>query len=133
DEGEISFDLDTPSESEFDLDSMSLEAEPAAATMFEPLPEPEPEPEPAPAFEPAAISPAFELPDLELEEPTPSLEDFSFDAPVEEPPAAPPTDVFFGVESQSVAFDDGPAAEEIGEIDFYIEQELFDEARGKLD
>ena len=141
DEGEISFDLDTPSESEFDLDSMSLEAEPepAPAPMFEPepepepLPAPEPEPEPAPAFEPAATTPAFELPDLELEEPAPSLEEFSFDAPVAEPPAAPPSDVFFGVEAQSVAFDDGPAAEEIGEIDFYIEQELFDEARGKLD
>jgi tetratricopeptide (TPR) repeat protein len=127
DEEEISFDLEATGDTEFDLDSMSLEAEPAPSFTAEP------EPELTPAFEPAATTPAFELPDLELEEPEPSLDDFAFDTPAAE--AAPvASEPFFGVESSGgVAFDEGPAAEEIGEIDFYIEQELFDEARGKLD
>ena len=38
------------------------------------------------------------------------------------------------MESLGQGFDAGePPIEEIGEVDFYIEQELFDEARGKLD
>jgi tetratricopeptide (TPR) repeat protein len=119
DEGEISFDLESPSgETEFDLDSMSLESEP--------------EPAPAPAFEPAATGPAFDIADLELEEPEPALGDLAFDDVEDTEPQAA-ADPFFGVEAESVAFDDGPSVEEIGEVDFYIEQELFDEARGKLD
>jgi pilus assembly protein FimV len=132
DEEEISFDLEGPGETEFDLDSMSLEAEPAPAPM--PEPEPEPEPDFAPAFEPATSGPAFDIPDLELEEPERSLGDLTFDDVDESSaPEVAATDPFFGVEAESVAFDDGPSVEEIGEIDFYIEQELFDEARGKLD
>ncbi|MCU1227538.1 MAG: hypothetical protein JWO97_422 [Acidobacteria bacterium] len=123
DEEEISFDLE-PGESEFDLDSMSLEAEPA--------PVPAPEPEPEPAFEPAATGPAFDIASLELDEPEPALGDLAFDDVEESEPQAA-SDPFFGVEAESVAFDDGPSVEEIGEVDFYIEQELFDEARGKLD
>jgi pilus assembly protein FimV len=48
-------------------------------------------------------------------------------------PAAPVEEPFFGVESEGAAFDDTPSAEEIGEVDFYIEQELFDEARRKVE
>jgi pilus assembly protein FimV len=38
---------------------------------------------------------------------------------------------FYGTEA--VAYDGAPAVEDIGEIDFYIEQELFDEAREKVE
>jgi tetratricopeptide (TPR) repeat protein len=95
--------------------------------FFLPEPEPElllPEPEPAPdeffsgsdLLEPEAPSPAFEFPAAELEPPS-----------AEEP--------FFGVEALEAV---PPPAEELpleelGEVDFYIEQELFDEARRKLE
>src|SRR3954447_17947886 len=75
----------------------------------------EPEPEAAPlAFEVEEPAP-LEEPPL-IEEPPPLEEE---PAPFE---AAPE----FSFEPQA------PAAEEIGEVDFYIEQELFEEARTKL-
>jgi tetratricopeptide (TPR) repeat protein len=96
----------------FDLDAPAEEFaidldEPAGIEFEEPAAAPEPEPEPEPAFE-AEPEPAFAP---------------AFDAPAETPQA------FFGVEAEAGT----PSAEEIGEIDFYIEQELFDEARAKLD
>jgi tetratricopeptide (TPR) repeat protein len=63
-------------------------------------------------------------PALSIEEPAlenPSLEEITFD----EEPVVPP------VEESPVAFE--PSEEELGEVDFYIEQELYDEARTKLD
>jgi tetratricopeptide (TPR) repeat protein len=47
-------------------------------------------------------------------------------------PEPPPPESFFSP-GPTVGYEDQPAIEEIGEIDFYIEQELFDEARTKLD
>ncbi len=89
-----------------------------------------PETETAPSFEmpafemPSVEMPAFEMPSFEPEpdlQSTPSpLEEFSFDAPVEEPVFEP------------ASFDNAPSAEELRELDFYIEQELFDEARETL-
>ncbi|HEX9459187.1 MAG TPA: tetratricopeptide repeat protein [Thermoanaerobaculia bacterium] len=82
-------------------------------------------PEPEPAFEmPSVEMPAFEMPSFEpesvLQTPSP-LEEFSFDTPAEQPVFEP------------VSFDNAPSAEDLRELDFYIEQELFDEAREKLD
>jgi pilus assembly protein FimV len=155
---EISFDLEAPapaeSEIEFDLEApVELAPEPEP----EPLPLPEPEPEPEPAFElPAAeeIEEAAELapeplpeaepmfepepdlapleslveeePLLEVEEPLPALDESplaELEAPDEQP--------FFGIEGSDLDLEDLPL-EEIGEVDFYIEQELFEEARRKL-
>jgi hypothetical protein len=67
--------------------------------------EPEPEPESSLTFE------------------SPIDEGFSFDSPVEQP-------VF---EAEIPSFSSAPSAEELRELDFYIEQELFDEAREKID
>ncbi|HYO77885.1 MAG TPA: tetratricopeptide repeat protein, partial [Thermoanaerobaculia bacterium] len=50
-------------------------------------------------------------------------------APAFDEPAADP---FFGTEAGGFELEDLPL-EELGEVDFYIEQELFDEARRKLD
>ncbi|MEA2162568.1 MAG: hypothetical protein QOK37_695 [Thermoanaerobaculia bacterium] len=138
---ELSFDLDTaspdfelpaissePSEPEFSFDSPSSSpsSEPPASPFsfgdpmsFEPLPEidqaPELMPEPLPELAPepeAAL--AFELP---------ADEEFSFASPTEQP--------VFADEAPLVA--DAPSAEELRELDFYIEQELFDEAHEKLE
>jgi len=128
-----------------------------------PPPAPEPEPEFADFGAPDEISFDLDAgtPSLELEQEVASSpleidEEISFDtaepaleiadeveqeiefAPSLEPPAAEPEPVveetFFGVESEApLAFADAPTAEEIGEVDFYIEQELFDEAREKLE
>jgi len=102
----------------FDLDA-GLDASETELTL-----DLEPEPEPAPIAA-TSIEDTFSL-----EIPEPDIE------PIEEPmpafdlgePAEASDEPFFGVESQTPA----PAMEEIGEIDFYIEQELFDEARQKL-
>jgi pilus assembly protein FimV len=129
-EDEISFDLDTASP-EFELETsapIEIEEE-TPVSLFEPEPaiELEPEPELAPAieFEPE-LSPAIEFepeaePELLIEEPLlPAAEEVA-----EEP--------FFGIEAELPAEPTEPTAEEIGEVDFYIEQELFDEARQKVD
>jgi pilus assembly protein FimV len=123
-EEELSFDLDSGA-AEFELPAAEPEAEPAFS--FD-LPEPEPAIE-MPSFEPEPL-PAIELPSFEPEpEPEPALtfeapaieEEFSFESPTEQPVFAPEP------------FADAPSAEELRELDFYIEQELFDEARQKLD
>lgn len=69
----------------------------------------------------ATPPPTLEEPER-VEEPS-----FDFGAPAaEEQP-------FFGVESTGIGLGVEPTPEELGEIDFYIEQELFDEARQKID
>jgi tetratricopeptide (TPR) repeat protein len=64
----------------------------------------------------------------------PALEEESLIASLPEPEAPAIEEPFFGVEALSEGLDiDELPLEEIGEVDFYIEQELFDEARRKLD
>lgn len=159
-EPEISFDIDSgPGEIEFDLEAPAPEPEPILEVaepepvieelpvIEEPLPvieEPlpvieEPLPvieeivEPEPMFDEvveAEPEPVIE----ELPEPQPVLED-DFAVSLSEPePVADTAEPFFGVESlgQDLELDELPI-EEIGEIDFYIEQELFEEARRKVD
>lgn len=117
--------------------------EPEPEPEPEPIIEPEPEPEPIQAFEPESLLELEEpepLPELEpveslsaetlfeLDEPQPLDLPRSEEMPRDQhEPAAP----FFGVEG----FDDLEELplEEIREVDFYIEQELFEEARRKLD
>ncbi|MGA8807537.1 MAG: tetratricopeptide repeat protein [Thermoanaerobaculia bacterium] len=120
--------------------------EPSAPTIERPLPlleadeelsfdldsgAPDIEPEPAFSFDPPA--PPLEMPAFEAFEPEPALtfdtpampEEFSFDTAIDQhvdPPVFAPE-----------PFIDAPSAEELRELDFYIEQELFDEARQKLD
>jgi tetratricopeptide (TPR) repeat protein len=105
---------------------------PPPPAFIEPVaPEPPPpveEPEPQFVFdEPAEAAPSFEMPSFEPEPsfaPEPVVDTpLTFEPPAEEPA--------FGLEPMT--FNDAPSAEELGEIDFYIEQELFDEARQKLD
>jgi tetratricopeptide (TPR) repeat protein len=106
-EEELSFDLDTGAP---DFEMPATQPEPAFS--FD-LSEPEPLIE-LPTFEPepeAALT--FDEPAIE--------EEFSFESPTEQPVFAPEP------------FIDAPSAEELRELDFYIEQELFDEARQKLD
>jgi tetratricopeptide (TPR) repeat protein len=116
---ELSFDLDSGAP-EFEMPAESAEPQ----FSFD-VPEPEPAFEPGPAFE----MPSFEMPSFEPEpvvEPLPPVEEFSFESPA----ALPEFDaqpVF-----EPAPFNE-PSAEELRELDFYIEQELFDEARQKLD
>jgi pilus assembly protein FimV len=106
-EEELSFDLDTGAP-DFEMPAET----PEPAFSFD-LPEPEPQPViELPAFEPAPE------PALTFDEPA-MAEEFSFESPTEQPVFEP--------------FNDAPSAEELRELDFYIEQELFDEARQKLD
>jgi len=123
---EVTFDLDgglDSGETELTLD---LEPEPSP----EPIPEPELEPilEMAPEPEPLAATSIEDTFSLEI--PEPEIETIDEPLPAFDlgEPAEPTDEPFFGVESETPA----PAMEEIGEIDFYIEQELFDEARQKL-
>jgi len=146
---EIEFDIEAPSELEFDLEEpepvleLAPEAieEPPEEIELSPEPEPEPilelEPEPEPILDLAPepildfISEPEAVPELlELEEPEPVLEVLPEPEPLPEPVDEP----FFGVESLGSGFEaEEPPIEEIGEVDFYIEQELFDEARRKLE
>jgi tetratricopeptide (TPR) repeat protein len=146
------FGADTGGEIEFDLESgVELEVEEAPAASLEleveeeevelspePLPEPSIE-EQAPAFE--DLGAAFETPEeavemvseplLEIEEPIaelPAIEELP--EPVLEE-VAETAEPFFGVEGLDLV--EEPALEDIGEVDFYIEQELFDEARRKVE
>ena len=158
---ELEFDLDAPSaELEFDLDAPLDEplmepmpepepepvafvepeeeeeafefttVEPELELLAEPQPEPEPEsvfeaePEPEPVFQPEP-EPELELiPDPILAEELPAIEDISEPQPIDT------SEPFFGVEGLDL---DQLPLEELNEIDFYIEQELFDEARRKLE
>jgi len=98
--------LEIDEELSFDLDSGAPDIEPQPAFSFD---------------EPSIEMPAFEPePALTFDSPA-TAEEFSFDPPTEQPVFAPEP------------FIDAPSAEELRELDFYIEQELFDEARQKLD
>jgi tetratricopeptide (TPR) repeat protein len=136
---------------EFDLSGMELNEPPAAAAVVEPpVTEPETieeltfeEPEVAFghtettfgessfSFDEPAIS--FEQPAVSLEQPAAAEPELFGAVEEEEAPltfgeavaAAPAPESFFG-------FEEAPSAEEIGEVDFYIAQELFDEARNKI-
>lgn len=110
---ELSFDLDA------EMPQFATTAEETESAFSFDMPEPEPafEMPAAPAFEP---EPEPE-PVLQFES-LPAGDDFSFDTPAGQP-------VFGG---EPVPFSEGPSAEELRELDFYIEQELFDEAREKL-
>ncbi|HEX8255223.1 MAG TPA: hypothetical protein VF846_18930, partial [Thermoanaerobaculia bacterium] len=87
------------------------------------------------ADEPLLAEQVADEPLLELE----SEPDLSFGSVAEPEPAVaastfdePASDPFFGTEASGFDLEDLPL-EELGEVDFYIEQELFDEARRKLD
>ena len=153
---EIEFDVEASGELEFDLEEPEpveeialapepepepeQEPEPEPVLDFAPEPEPEPEPvielepqpepEPEPILEIAEPEPEPEPePILEIAEPEPIIETLPELEP--EPVAEEP---FFGVESLGHGFEvEEPAIEEIGEVDFYIEQELYEEARRKLE
>ncbi|HUP60504.1 MAG TPA: tetratricopeptide repeat protein [Thermoanaerobaculia bacterium] len=137
---EISFDLDAgaPAELEFDLEEPVAAEEPvielpAAEEEIELTAEPIEElSEPLPEWR-ADVPSATEgrtgrPPSIELEE-EPAIA-FEEAAAFEEPVASEP---FFGMEGvgRELELEELPL-EEIGEVDFYIEQELFDEARAKL-
>ena len=136
-EEELSFDLDTGA-AEFTLPAPEPEPEPAFS--FD-LPEPEPAIE-LPSFEPEP--PAIELPSFEPE-PEPALtfdepvieEEFSFETPIDRQVEQPVDRQVDHLVDQPVfapePFISAPSAEELREFDFYIEQELFDEARQKLE
>jgi pilus assembly protein FimV len=93
-------------EPELSLESQpALELEPIAEETSEPetLPEPILSPEPAPEFG-----------ELEVGEAAPEV----------------PAEPFFGVDAE---IPHEPSTEEIGEVDFYIAQELFDDAKTRLE
>ncbi len=155
--GEISFDLDSGAgEIEFDLEApAAIEPEPEPEPLIElepaleieeelelspePLEEVEEVIEELPPLEIEAeaevdVEPEVELelePQLDAFEPQPELETTDLVAEVTAPPTEEP---FYGVEALGHEPEvEEPPIEEIGEVDFYIEQELFDEARRKLD
>ncbi|HET8775760.1 MAG TPA: tetratricopeptide repeat protein [Thermoanaerobaculia bacterium] len=152
---ELTFDLDAPvPELEFDIE----EPEEVALAIPEPEPEPEPvsdfafdeefdiSPEPVVDEIPMAEAPMLEAveeeltieesaPELVIDESTAPIRAFDGTLPELEPEPEPEPEPV----DESPFFGDGGfdleelPLEEIGEIDFYIEQELFDEARRKLD
>jgi tetratricopeptide (TPR) repeat protein len=118
--------LEMPEEMSFDLDTgaeeFAIPAEPASFSFDSPdtslsFEEPsfEPEPEPVALPEPEALT--FE---------SPIDEESSFESPIEQ---SAEQSVF----DEPPVFAGAPSAEELRELDFYIEQELFDEAREKID
>ena len=117
-EPEFVADLDTADEISFDLDA-------PATTDFAEISEPEIIEE---------IEESIPLAQEETVEETTSIDEISFGDLEPEPVAATAEQPFFGVESLAgeLAIEE-PSSEEIGEIDFYIGQELFDEARRKVD
>jgi tetratricopeptide (TPR) repeat protein len=132
-EEEFSLDMpETTTEIEFDVeeppdfaDLSGIAASTTETTSMEPLPaETFAVPEPEPVNDADAFS--IEEPAVE------AVPEFSFDTPaVDETPSfevEPPAPLqAFEVSAPS------PAPEELGEIDFYIEQDLLDEARGRLE
>jgi tetratricopeptide (TPR) repeat protein len=113
----------------FDDEEISFGAEEPAIAW----PEPESEPVPTPLPEP--------IEEMTFGEIEPELEPEMLSEPelASEPDLVAAAEPFFGVESIAdvIAAEELPAedlsAEELGEIDFYIQQELFDEARRKVD
>ena len=155
-EPEIEFDLEEPEEVASPLAAPVPEALTVAEPEIEELPALEPEPElllepepigeltfadevelsPEPILEEPSFFDAAPEPVEELGQP---VEGFNFDeTPLElpaieevvEPEPEPVAEPFFGIEGLDL---ETVPLEEIGEIDFYIEQELFDEARRKLE
>ena len=122
-------------EMSFDIESAVADFELSAPSAPEPA-----EPEPSFSFDSPDSSLSFEEP-VSLLEPEPELEfssPLSFESPIGEgssfeSPAGEPVSErpVFDVEVPS--FSSAPSAEELRELDFYIEQELFDEAREKMD
>jgi tetratricopeptide (TPR) repeat protein len=139
---EMTFDLDSSAEIEFDVeapDTEPVEEIPLAeeGAMFSP--EPLAFGEELPIAD--EVAEVVEGPLLELEVPSPaSVLEPAFDSDPRafaradpEPDRAEP---FFGVDSGLDglgSFEEELPLEKIGEVDFYIEQELFDEARHKLE
>ena len=129
----VEFGVEAPAE---EVQEISFEDEIAAAPELS-FEMPSFEDEPAlemPAIEETVETISFEdssdtvgFGELGVEEP--ALEEISFE---EEPAAAvPELDMAMPEVEEPAA--EAPAIEELGEVDFYIEQELFDEARTKLD
>ena len=106
-------------EPEVFLDFGDAEAEPT----IEVTPEPEPAFEPEVSFEPEP-EPALEP------EPEPVLEPEPVPEPAFEPEPEPEPEPAFEPEPEPVSAE--PAAEELGEVDFYLDQGLLDEAEGRL-
>jgi pilus assembly protein FimV len=124
-EEELSLDLDEEQAVE-----MELEAEPTEVELeLEELPvvSPEPEPEEEPVLDSQELSFGNEqAPELTFD----SESSLSFDEPPSTPTAPEP---FFGVEAEAPHVEPSePMSDEVAEIDFYVEQELFDEARSKV-
>jgi pilus assembly protein FimV len=131
----------------------ALAPEPAAKAAPAQMPsfEPEPEPEPEPEIETAEEELSFDLDSTPsefsidsvstssvadfspgAEEPAPAIEFADLSAEVEETETETETETeepFFGVEASGF----GPTSEEIGEVDFYIGQELYDDARERVE
>jgi tetratricopeptide (TPR) repeat protein len=155
---EIEFDLETPAAPE----PIALPEEPMVSFEPEPEPEPEPEftlpaaeeiePEPEPIEELQVLDEvapvesfaeelSFEADESVLDQVLqPSADDLFDGVSLSEPlietesePQPVAKEPFFGVEALGDTFAEQVPLEEIGEVDFYIEQELFDEARRKLD
>ncbi|MBV9495128.1 MAG: tetratricopeptide repeat protein, partial [Acidobacteria bacterium] len=121
-EAEPSFSFDEPSfemeTASFELETPSFETPSFETPSFE-----------APSFE----TPSFESPSFETPAPEPELSTFDPETAFAGPASTEPTvgEPFFGVEALGNAVD-SPAPDELGEIDFYIEQELLDVARDKV-
>ena len=133
---------------DFEEPSLAAEPEPAAvgASLLEveepilEIEEPEPtfeEPEAVGgvlAFEIEEPEPTFDAPPAATAEPVLELEESVLDLNSEAVAAEEAAEPFFGVEGMGRAAElEELPLEEIGEIDFYLEQELFEEARRKLD
>jgi pilus assembly protein FimV len=120
-EPELTFGEELPATEDFsateefsELDELSFGDDTPAETLFQPEVAPEPEP---------LLEPLLEL------EPEPA---FASEPAFAAESDTAPSDPFFGTEASSFEVEDLPL-EELGEVDFYIEQELFDEARRKLE
>jgi tetratricopeptide (TPR) repeat protein len=128
---------------EFLMRGHALAPQAKAAPVSVPTFEPEPEPEPEPEIEPAEEELSFDLDaapsDFAIDSvSTSSVADFApapeetiefADLSAEVEDEAATEEPFFGNEA-ATSFE--PTAEEIGEVDFYIGQELYDEARERL-
>ncbi|HEX6178207.1 MAG TPA: tetratricopeptide repeat protein, partial [Thermoanaerobaculia bacterium] len=119
-EQEISFDVDAgPSGMEIELEAEAV-PEPVAEEEFEI------ETEPGPVAEELTFEPPVEEVELPVE---PDLPELTIGEAAQAGAADEP---FFGIEAET-PHAAAPSSEELAEVDFYIEQELFDEARGRLD
>ena len=139
-EEEISFDMESGAGVEIELEpepaiEIASEIELEAETEVELEPEVEAAPpvveelEIEETLEPAAEEVQPEFGEIELTAETEAEPEIVLD----ETPTPAAAEPFFGVEAEHAAPVAEPSAEELGEVDFYLEQELFDEARGRLD